>query len=411
MSSSTPQTHSAPQADSKPYVVITADSHAGANLQTYREYLDADKRKLFDEWRATYRNPQQKHIGSKKHKNWDDSERLRDMDADGVVGEVIFPNTVPPFFTTSVLICGNPSLENYRMRLEGIRAHNRWLVDWCADQPERRAGIGLVYLNDIDDAIDDVRWIAEHGLRGGMLLPHVPPDCTHIKPLYAPDYDRLWAVCQDLGVVVNQHGGTGSPDYGPYPISLPIRLLETPWFSTRSYAHLLLSGVFERFPKLRYIVTESGCAWVPSTLQTLDRIWERVRTGFAGELEFAPGVMPSEPPSFYARRNCFYGASSPSPRELAGRHEIGVERILWGSDYPHYEGTYPYTRKAMRRAFHDVTRAETRAMLGENAARLYGFDLARLEVLAAKVGPLPEELAVPLAPGEFPGDSASSAFL
>jgi len=410
MSSSTPQARSAPQADSKPYVVITADSHAGANLQTYREYLDADKRKLFDEWRGTYRNPQQKHIGSKKHKNWDDSERLRDMDADGVVGEVIFPNTVPPFFTTSVLICGNPSLENYGMRLEGIRAHNRWLVDWCAEQPERRAGIGLVYLNDIDDAIDDVRWIAEHGLRGGMLLPHVPPDCTHIQPLYAPDYDRLWAVCQDLGVVVNQHGGTGSPDYGPYPISLPIRLLETPWFSTRSYAHLLLSGVFERFPKLRYIVTESGCAWVPSTLQTLDRIWERVRTGFAGELEFAAGVMPPEPPSFYARRNCFYGASSPSPRELAGRHEIGVERILWGSDYPHYEGTYPYTRKAMRRAFHDVARAETRAMLGENAARLYGFDLARLEVLAAKVGPLPEELAVPLAPEEFPGDSASSAF-
>jgi len=405
------KTATTPSGDEKPYVVITADSHAGASLQTYREYLDAGHRELFDEWRATYRNPQRKHIGSKKHKNWDDSERLRDMDADGVVGEVIFPNTVPPFFKTSVLICGNPSVENYRMRLEGIRAHNRWLVDWCAEHPERRAGIGLVYLNDIDDAIEDVRWIAGHGLRGGILLPHVPPDCTHIKPLYAPDYDRFWAVCQDLGVVVNQHGGTGSPDYGAYGVSLPIRLLETPWFSTRSYAHLLLSGVFERFPKLRYIVTESGCAWVPATLANLDRIWERVRSGSAGELEFAEGVMPPEPPSFYAKRNCYYGASSPSPHELAGRHEIGVERILWGSDYPHYEGTFPHTRKAMRRAFHDVDRAETRAMLGENAARLYDFDLARLEALAAKVGPLPEELSVPLAPEEMPRDSASMAFL
>jgi predicted TIM-barrel fold metal-dependent hydrolase len=121
--------------------------------------------------------------------------------------------------------------------------------------------------------------------------------------------------------------------------------------------------------------------------------------------------MPPEPPSFYAKRNCYYGASSPSPRELAGRHEIGVERILWGSDYPHYEGTFPHTRKAMRRAFHDVDRAETRAMLGENAARLYDFDLARLEALAAKVGPLPEELSVPLAPEEMPRDSASMAFL
>jgi predicted TIM-barrel fold metal-dependent hydrolase len=192
--------------------------------------------------------------------------------------------------------------------------------------------------------------------------------------------------------------------------ALPIRLLETPWFSTRSYAHLLLAGVFERFPKLRYIVTESGCAWVPSTLQNLDQIWSRVRTGVVGEFEFARDCMVPEPPSFYARRNCFYGASSPSPRELAGRHEIGVERILWGSDYPHYEGTFPYTRKALRRAFCDVEPGETRAMLGGNAARLYGFDLAALEPIASRVGPTPEEIAVPLSAAELPTDSMSMAF-
>jgi predicted TIM-barrel fold metal-dependent hydrolase len=396
---------------SRPYVVISADTHAGASIQTYREYLDTEHQRLFDEWRGSYQNPQRQHIGSKKHKNWDDAERISDMESEGVVGEVIFPNTVPPFFRTSVLICGNPSPENYRLRLEGIRAHNRWLVDWCAEHPERRAGIGLVYVNDLEDAIADAKWIAEHGLRGGILLPHVPPDCTHLKPLYAPDYDRLWAVCQDLGIVVNQHGGTGSPDYGPHPIALPIRLLETPWFSTRSYAHLLLAGVFERFPGLRYIVTESGCAWVPSMLANLDRIWERVKSGFAGEFEFASDVMPAEPPSFYAKRNCFYGASSPSPRELRGRHEIGVEHILWGSDYPHYEGTYPHTRKSLRRTFHDVDPDETRAMLGENAARLYGFDLAKLADLAERVGPRPEEVLVPLSPDEMPRDSTSVAFL
>ena len=102
--------------------------------------------------------------------------------------------------STSVLICGNPSARGLPAAgCEGIRAHNRWLADLCAEHPERRAGIGLVYLNDIDEAIEDVQWIAKHGLRGGVLLPHVPPDCTHIKPLYAPDYDRFWAVCQDLG--------------------------------------------------------------------------------------------------------------------------------------------------------------------------------------------------------------------
>jgi predicted TIM-barrel fold metal-dependent hydrolase len=398
-------------ADQTPYTIISADTHAGANIQTYREYLDEAHKKLFDEWRGSYRNPQREHIGSKKHKNWDDAERIRDMEAEGVIGEIIFPNTVPPFFKTSVLICGNPNPENYRLRLEGIRAHNRWLAEWCAEHPERRAGIGIVYLNDIDEAIKDVQWIATHGLRGGILLPHVPDDCTaFIKPLYAPDYDRFWAVCQDTGVVINQHGGTGSPDYGMYPIALPIRLLETPWFSQRSFGHLLLSGVFERFPKLQYILTEAGCAWAVDALEQLDRVWGMVRSGTVGEFEFPKGVMPPEKPSFYAKRNCHYGASFPNPREIRDRHVVGVERILWGSDYPHYEGTYPYTRQSLRRTFHDVDRREVRMMLGENAAKLYHFDLAKLAPLAARVGPSPDEVGTPLRPDEMPKDSPSNAF-
>ncbi len=401
---------SAPTHSQPPYTVISADTHAGANIETYRTYLDQKHQALFDDWRGGYRNPQQKHIGSKKHKNWDDAERMRDMESDGVVGEIIFPNTVPPFFRTSVLICGNPSQQDYPLWHEGIRAHNRWLSAWCAEFPERRAGIGLIYLNHLDDAIEDVKWIAAHGLRGGILLPHVPPDCTQILPLYAPEYDRLWALIQDLGLVINQHGGTGSPDYGKWPVSLPIRLLETSWFSIRSYGHLLLSGVFERFPKLRYILTESGCAWVPSTLAQLDDVWKRVRGGVAGEFQFAEGAMPPEPPSFYAKRNCYYGASSPSPRELRDREIIGVDHILWGSDYPHYEGTYPYSRLSYRHTFHDVKPEDTRAMLGGNAAKLYGFDLAKLAPLAAKCGPTPEEIRVPLSESEVPKDTLTAAF-
>jgi predicted TIM-barrel fold metal-dependent hydrolase len=396
--------------ENKPYTVITSDSHAGASIATYRDYLDAKHQALFDEWRGSYRNPQKKHIGSKKHKNWDATERIKDMDDEGIAGEVVYPNTVPPFFRTSVLICGNPPADQYALRLEGIRAHNRWLVDFCAEAPERRAGIGLVYVNDIDDAIEDVKWIAEHGLRGGILLPHVPDDCTHILPLYAPEYDRLWAVCQEYDVVINHHGGTGSPDYGPYAVSLPIRLLETPWFSIRSYQHLLLSGVFERFPKLRYIITEAGCAWVPETLKKLDMVWERVRTGFAGEFQFDKECMPPEPPSVYAKRNCWYGASSASPLELADRDAIGVERVCWGSDYPHYEGTYPHSRLAIRHTFHDVDPADTRLMLGENAAKLYDFDLEKLAPLVERIGPRPEEVAVPLAEDEFPDAPHTNAF-
>lgn len=392
-----------------PYTVISADTHAGASIRAYREYLDAEHRALYDAWREGYKSPQLGHIGSEKHKNWDDAERNADMETEGVAGEVVFPSTLPPFFRTSVLTCGNPSPKDYALRLAGIRAHNRWLVDWCARHPARRAGVGSVYLNDIDEAIADVRWIASHGLRGGILLPHVPPDCTHILPLYAPEYDRFWGVCEETGVVLHHHGGTGSPDYGPYPVSLPIRLLETSFFSTRSWAHLLLSGVFERFPGLRYVVTGSGCGWVPAALENLDRIWERVRVGDVSELEPARGSMPPRPPSEYARRNVWYGASAPSTRELAEREAIGVDRMLWGNDYPRQEGTYPHTRKSLRHAFHDVDPASARAILGENAARLYDFDLEALAPLVARIGPRPEEITLPLAPGGVADDTFAVA--
>ncbi len=128
---------------------------------------------------------------------------------------MIFPNTVPPFFPSFVLFAAPPKPEDYEHRLAGIRAHNRWLVDFCAEYPERRAGIGQIFLNDVDDAIEDAKWYQEHGLRGGVLLPNVPPDVKWVKPLYDPYYDPLWEVCarpRDRGE--RSHGGTGNPDYG-----------------------------------------------------------------------------------------------------------------------------------------------------------------------------------------------------
>ncbi|MEE2665128.1 MAG: amidohydrolase family protein [Myxococcota bacterium] len=386
-----------------PYTVISADTHAGASVNDYRQYLDARHQKLFDEWRGSYKNPQKKHIGSKKHKNWDDAERMRDMQSDGVVGEIIFPNTVPPFFKTSVLICGNPQPEDFELRLEGIRAHNRWLSDWCAQYPAQRAGIGLVYLNDLDEAIKDVEWIATANLRGGILLPHVPPDVqSFIKPLYHPDYERFWSVVEDHGLVVNQHGGTGSPDYGKLPISLPIRLIETAFYSTRSFSQLLLAGIFDRHPKLEYIITEAGCAWVPQTLERLDWTWGRMRAGMAGEFEFSKDTHTPEPPSFYAKRNCWFGASSPSPMEIRERDAIGTDRILWGSDYPHYEGTHPHTRLALRHTFNDVVEEDRRKMLGLNAAELYDFDLDALAPLAEAYGPTVDEISSKPRDDEYP---------
>jgi predicted TIM-barrel fold metal-dependent hydrolase len=392
----------------QPYIAITADTHAGASIDTYREYLDPDQRPDFDAWRGQYKNPSKKHVGGKKTKNWDSRERRADLQRDGVVGEVIFPNTVPPFYDRAFHVAPPPSPEQYPRYLAGTRAHNRWLADFCAEEPARRAGIGLIHLNDLDDAIADVRWIASHGLRGGVLLPLPAPSDVHLKPLNHPDYDRLWAVIQDCELVMNQHSGQGSPSYCEGQGSTALWAMEMSFFVQRGYTHLIMGGVFERFPKLRYILTESGAAWAPNLMRMMDRMYLAWKAGAIGEIDASKDPALKELPSFYARRNCWYGASFPSPADVKGREIVGVDRVLWGNDYPHYEGCFPYSRENMRYAFSDIDEREVRMMLGENAAQLYGFDLSALRPSAEEAGITPSLVRQPLT--EIPADSTCLAF-
>lgn len=395
--------------DPSPYVCITSDTHAGASIEGYGEYLEPKYRADFEAWRARYRNPSKKHIGGKKTKNWDSAERLADLARDGVVGEVIFPNTVPPFYAKAFHISAPVRPDEYEHALAGTRAHNRWLADFCREAPARRAGIGLIHLNDVDDAVADVEWIARNGLRGGVLLPLPSPAEHWLAPLNHPRYDRLWAAIQDCGLVINTHSGQGSPTYPEAQGSTPLWALEMPFFVQRGFTHLILGGVFERFPKLRYIVTESGCAWVPPLLRHMDAMYMGWKAGAIGEIDTAKDPATKEPPSFYAKRNCWYGASFPGPREIEDRHQVGVDRILWGNDYPHYEGSWPYSRENLRMAFAKVPEPEVRKMLGENAAALYGFDLEALRPLANEAGITPALVATEL--DEIPADSTCLAFL
>ncbi len=394
--------------DSSPYVCITADTHAGASLDTYGTYLDPKYKDEFATWRGRYRNPAKKHLAGKKTKNWDSAERLADLEADGVVGEILFPNTVPPFYRKAFHIAPPPRPEEYEHALAGTRAHNRWLADFCREVPERRAGIGLIHLNDVDDAIEDVRWIAENGLRGGVLLPLPSPAEHWLEPLNHPKYDRLWAAIQDHDLVMNQHSGQGSPPYPEAQGSTPLWAIEMMFFVQRGFTHLIMGGVFERFPKLRYILTESGCAWAPGLMRQMDAMYHGWKAGGIGEIDASKDPATKELPSFYARRNCWYGASFPGPREIEGRNAVGLDRILWGNDYPHYEGCHPYSRENMRLAFAEVPENEVRMMLGENAAKLYGFDLEALRPLAEKADITPALVATPL--DELPADSQCLAF-
>lgn len=386
-----------PSAPGDHYTLISADCHAGGSHEQYREFLANEFRDEFDAWRGEYKNPFRDLGDDRKLRNWDDGMRNSQQEADGVVAEVVFPNTVPPFFPSFVLFAAPPKPDEYRQRHAGVQAHNRWLVEWCDRFPERRAGIGQIFLNDVDHAIADARWIADNGLRGGVLLPNVPPDATWIKPLYHPDYEPLWSELEELGLPVNFHGGTGVPDYGRIPAAMLLYLVEVPYFAQRPFIHLLLSGVLERHPGLKVVMTESGATWLPPLLERLDEILEHIRaTGATGELRFAPDAILPRSATEYARQNLWLGVSMPGRDDIEVREVLGEDRIMWGSDYPHDEGTHPFTREGLRALMHDLDPTEVHALLAGNAASLYGFDLDALAPLAERFGPTVADLAEPL---------------
>jgi predicted TIM-barrel fold metal-dependent hydrolase len=252
-------------------------------------------------------------------------------------------------------------------------------------------------LNEVDDAIDDVRWINEHGLRGGILISAVPPDVDYVKPLYDPAYDPLWRVCAELGVPVNSHGGTGLPNYGKYPVANLLYITEVSFYSQRPFVQLLLSGVFERHPRLKFVMTEMGCAWLPPMLKRFDSLIAQInKTGATGELRYRDEHKLPKLATEYFAQNCYVGVSQPGPDDARAREVIGIDKFMWGSDYPHDEGTFPYTREHLRQLFHDTAPDELQQILARNAATLYAFDLDALAPLAAEVGPSVADIAKPL---------------
>jgi predicted TIM-barrel fold metal-dependent hydrolase len=391
------------------YVVISADCHAGGSHEQYREYLEREYLDDFDAWRGRYSNPFRDLQDDGRSRNWDDERRLADLAADGQVGEVTFPNTVPPFFPTGVVIARPPqTAEDYRRRWAGLRAHNRWMVDFVATHPDRRAGIFQVFLNDIDAAVAEVRWAAAQDLRGGLLIPGIPDD-SDLPPYYSDHYDPLWAVCEELGVVINHHtGGSGMPDYGKHPSSTVQWMIETPWFAHRVFWQLVMSGVFQRFPDLRLVLTEQGCDWLPPLLRQLDGIHMQMASGRIGEMNLKNDMRLELTPSEYFERNVWVGVSFPGVYEARAMKKLGLHKVMWGSDYPHNEGSGPHSRELMRRAFHEWEPAELARVFSGTISDVYGFDREKLAPIAADVGPTVEELTVPLE--QLPKNAFSPGF-
>ena len=413
------------------YVILSSDGHAGASIMGYRDYLPSQLHDEFDAWVKRFENPFADLESPTAYRNWDSKTRLEELEEDGVVGEVLFPNTIPPFYPSGNLTAYPPKAGEHELRWEGLKAHNRWLADFCNDTPGRRAGLVQILLHDVEAAVEEIKWGKEAGLFGGVLLPGIPPD-SGLEPFIAPVYEPIWQICADLEMPINHHAANAGPSYGPYAATGWMFFVEAGFFSHRAMWMLIFAGVFDRHRDLKLVLTEGGSEWVPGVLRILDHQYKRVMfeggggpftlmgtrkdqekqsesqrrpVGFFGAMESIE-MLPSE----YYKRNIWIGSSFTAPRESAERYEIGVDRMIWGNDYPHTEATYPYTREALRFTFHDVDPLEVADMVGGNAAGVYGFDMDKLRRVAVDIqAPTVAEVQVPL--DRVPDDALSQAFV
>ena len=388
------------------YLIISSDCHAGLPTVEYREYLDPQFRDAFDESvrraeaaRAAMgggmgiMDPEFARQWEAENEEglrggWDAAHRDKELDADGVAGEILFPVSDAVAGSTSAPFGAGLSMSadvEPELMLAGARAHNRWLAELCAVAPERRGGVALApILHDPQAAVAEIEWARDIGLRGGILIPSL---WGKYPPYFDERYDPVWAACQDLDMPVHTHSGAAGGEYGD---NIGLYTTETTWWSARPLWFLIWSGVFERYPRLKFVVTECLTSWVPELLWRMDTGYMREHGSkkLGHNLERKLTMKPSE----YFDRNCFMGASTMKRREIALRYEIGVGNLMWGNDFPHPEGTWPHTTDWLRSAFSDVPEDETRQMLGTTAAVVYNFDVGALQPLVDRIGPTPADL-------------------
>ncbi len=253
-------------------IVISTDGHCGAEIWAYKPYLERRYHEQFEPWARSFKDPwsdeldQDRPVDNRSGLasmgtplNWDSRLRLDYLDSQGIAAEVLFPNTAPPFYPSGVLSAPGPrNREEYELRSAGLRAHNRWLADFCAEAPDRRAGFAQIFLDDTEDSVAEVRWAKEAGLRG-VLVPgdHV----LKMANLYYPDYEPLWATCAELELPVHRHAVAPTESfYEGGKASQLVHFVEIQFYTSRAISHLIFSGVFERHPDLVFVTTEIASA-------------------------------------------------------------------------------------------------------------------------------------------------------
>ncbi|MGC0367473.1 putative TIM-barrel fold metal-dependent hydrolase [Rhodococcus sp. 27YEA15] len=396
-------------------MIISSDGHATGRVDDYREYLDPEFREEYDDYCVEFKKQPRYAFDPEVFKlradldvveewdrevneagvmegKWDMDVRLAEMDKHGVAADIIFPDFGKPFELYSATQGAKEGAKplDFKHKQASDRAYNRWLVDFTSPAPERFANIAMIEFDDVDAAIADMHWAKEQGFKG-VLCPMFETSA----PLFDKKFDPVWSTMEDLGLILNSHGGVSSTnrsgerdisaDAMPHPaMILPIMARHIEFFTHEILDQLIFCGVFERHPNLKVVFTEQGSAWVRPKLAGADYTWKGsyVRSDLRDVVKHSP--------TEYFERQCWIGSSLLSRHEVAIRHDIGIDKMMIGTDFPHLEGMWhPSVTEYLRATFgvNHVPEDEARQMMGTTAAKVFDFDVEKLAPLVERIGP------------------------
>jgi len=293
---------------------------------------------------------------------YDAEARLGEMGADGVVAEVLYPSLAMKLFTLDADV-----------QAECFRRYNEWLAAFCAVSPSRLVGVGLVPTYDIDRAVEEVRFCAEHGLRGVMIWQSPHPDL----PFTGTHYEPFWAECAARGMPVSLHAITGFDHsqelfarMAASDLQYGVDFYRVTNFCLTTVLDTLLdivfAGVLDRHPGLRVVLVENEVNWLPFILDQWDFFYGRFRS------EGLPlGRLPSE--AFRAQVFATYLQDGNVAHTVA---QLGAGNLMWSNDYPHDMSTWPHSREMIAERLAGVGASERAALLGGNVSALYGIEVA-----------------------------------
>jgi len=293
----------------------------------------------------------------------DINERLKDMDIEGVWAEVAFPN-MPGF-------AGRVFEESSDMELAEActRAYNDWILDeWCASAPGRQIPVVILPYWDINASVKELYRTAEKGARTYSFL-----ELPHMRgfPSYHTDHwDPLFAATVEVDMAVSVHfGSTGASDMippeGGHSGGVNInRITVMGLNSAFAMTQMLTSRMFHKFPTLRVALSEGGIGWMPYLLERIDYVWDRHR--------WYNDINREIPPSELFKDHIF-GCFIYDEAGIEARHRIGVDQIMFESDYPHSDSNWPDTRKLLEASLADVPDEEARKIVELNARRVYNW--------------------------------------